>query len=150
MNYFAATLDPGRNWAILILLLALVAGCQSGLVVQDGTAITNVTVVDVVTGARREGMTVVIAGDRINAVRPSSSVHLSADVREVSGAGKFVIPGLADMHNHLGADYGEALRDLLGWGITTVFNPAGGGMGIHAAVARGSPGSGAAALGSGR
>jgi imidazolonepropionase-like amidohydrolase len=62
-------------------------------------AITNVTVVDMVAGRNRPGMTVVVEGNRIVAVeRATSSIPKSA--RTIDGSGKFLIPGLWDMHIH--------------------------------------------------
>jgi imidazolonepropionase-like amidohydrolase len=61
-------------------------------------AITNVTVIDVVSGARRTGLTVLIGNDRIAAIGPRISVP--GDATQVDGKGKFLIPGLWDMHSH--------------------------------------------------
>ena len=48
----------------------------------------------------------------------------------IDGQGKFVIPGLADMHHHLSsgsmrpvANPRLALRRMLAVGVTTIFNP---------------------------
>ena len=58
-------------------------------------AITGVTVIDA--DGRRRGQTVLIRGDRIVDVGQVSVPH---DARVVDGRGKFLIPGLADMHSH--------------------------------------------------
>jgi imidazolonepropionase-like amidohydrolase len=59
---------------------------------------TNVTVIDVVTGARRTGVTVLTEGERIKAIGPK--VTMPPGTRRLSGTGKFLIPGLWDMHSH--------------------------------------------------
>jgi len=59
-----------------------------------------VTVIDG-TGARsKSDETVLIAGTRITAVGKTSEVKLPAGATVVDGTGKFLIPGLSDMHVH--------------------------------------------------
>src|SRR5258706_9668273 len=64
-------------------------------------AITHVTVIDVTGGRRLTDQTVVVAGNRIIAVGPGRDVRVPAGARIVPGAGRFLIPGLWDMHTHL-------------------------------------------------
>lgn len=61
-------------------------------------AITSVTVIDVASGERQPNVSVLIDGERIVAVGPG--VPIPPDARRVNGAGKFLIPGLWDMHAH--------------------------------------------------
>lgn len=98
------------NWsAVRLGILALAVG--PGLVHSQtksaqapanrsggSVAITDVTVIDVVTGARRAGVTVLIKGDRITAIEPKITIPRGAS--RVDGKGKFLIPGLWDMHSH--------------------------------------------------
>jgi imidazolonepropionase-like amidohydrolase len=74
----------------LVTILAAVL-----LVLQD------VTVVDVETGRLRPNTTVVVDGDRIARIAPAVSVSTPAGARVVDGKGRFLIPGLWDMHVHL-------------------------------------------------
>src|SRR5947199_9103608 len=62
-------------------------------------ALTDVTLIDIETGARRTAVTVLTEGDRIAAIGPRVAVPRGAT--RVSGRGKFLIPGLWDMHTHL-------------------------------------------------
>jgi len=83
-------------------------------------AITDVTVVDAVEGARG-GMTVVVQGDRITAVAADAAIPDGA--RLVDGSGQYLIPGLWDAHVHLTYDPAltEAMPALfLDWGVTSV------------------------------
>ncbi len=64
-------------------------------------AITHVTVIDVSHETARGDQTVVIRGNRIITVGDSSTVDVPRDVSTVDGRGKFLIPGLWDMHVHL-------------------------------------------------
>ncbi len=63
-------------------------------------AITNVTVIDTTGGPARAGMTVVVEGDRIVQVESAGRARVPKGARVVDGAGKFLIPGLWDMHIH--------------------------------------------------
>ncbi|HEU0053264.1 MAG TPA: amidohydrolase family protein, partial [Longimicrobium sp.] len=66
------------------------------------TAFVDVTVVPM-TGDQRalRGQTVVVRGDRIAEVGPTRSVRVPAGARRVDGRGKWLIPGLAEMHGHI-------------------------------------------------
>jgi imidazolonepropionase-like amidohydrolase len=67
----------------------------------ESAALTNVTVVDVQTGQLLPERTVVIEGGRIQAVGATSEVALPTTGNILDGTGKFLIPGLWDMHTHL-------------------------------------------------
>ena len=45
--------------------------------------------------------TVIVRGDRIAAIGPTGQVHLVAGARIIDGRGKYLMPGLGDMHGHL-------------------------------------------------
>src|SRR5437588_616503 len=80
-----------RALAALFLLLCLTAARAEPL------AITNVTVIDATGAAPRPGMTVLIEGERIAAL---GSIAPPPGARVVDGTGRFLIPGLWDMHVH--------------------------------------------------
>jgi imidazolonepropionase-like amidohydrolase len=52
-------------------------------------------------------MTVVLAGARIAAIGTSKSVSIPKRARVVDAKGKFLIPGLWDMHAHIGGEDGD-------------------------------------------
>ena len=56
--------------------------------------------IDVRSGDTRADYTVVVQGDRITYAGPSSSAPSLTGTRVINGTGKFVIPGLWDMHIH--------------------------------------------------
>src|ERR1700722_4076370 len=74
------------------------------------TYITHVTVIDTENGKKIHNRTVIISGDRILEVRDSKSVRPPADAKIVEGHGKYLIPGLWDMHVH--AVYAERLDGM--------------------------------------
>ena len=67
----------------------------------DDVAFTNVTVVDVVEGRLIRDQVVRISGERIVEVVPAAGARIPKRIRVVDAKGKFLIPGLWDMHTHL-------------------------------------------------
>ena len=67
-------------------------------------AIRNVSVVDVTNGALRAEQTVLVESSRIRAVGSIRQVDIPAGATIVDGAGKFLVPGLWDMHVHTPSD----------------------------------------------
>jgi hypothetical protein len=63
-------------------------------------AVQNVTIIDATGASERPGMTVLIAGNRILRIGQTQKTKLAEDVRIVDGSGKYLIPGLWDMHIH--------------------------------------------------
>src|SRR5690349_12794605 len=100
-----------------ILFTVVVGNAQTQ---TTSTAITHVTVVDVIAGALKSDMTVIIIGNQISQVAPSTEASIPANARTVDGRGKFLIPGLWDMHVHLGNATEAALPMLVASGITGV------------------------------
>ncbi len=87
----------------LMFLLALCSfpGWSQSLVIKD------VTVIDSTGHAAEPNMSVDIEGGHIVAVGPSKKAHTPKNATIVDGMGKFLIPGLWDMHVH-GASDGRA------------------------------------------
>ena len=100
----SSTPSSGLSEAVLALALVLlhpVPATSQGLDEDDGSfAITPVAVIDVRDGELLPDRTVVVTGDRITAVGPADSVEVPDDARVVDGTGKFLTPGLWDMHVH--------------------------------------------------
>lgn len=63
-------------------------------------AITHVTVIDATGKEAQADTTVIIIGERITALGKASEVAVPKDARIIDGKGKFLIPGLWDMHAH--------------------------------------------------
>lgn len=128
----------------MVARLALVAGCALSLsataIAQDAADLVAFVGVAVVStdgpdrGAR-PGQTVVVGEGRVLAVGPVAEVAVPPGARRIDGAGRFLMPGLVDMHAHLavppGADEGPAvfLEDdratlalYLAAGVTTIRN----------------------------
>jgi imidazolonepropionase-like amidohydrolase len=98
-----------------LLLIASNADAQTGVI-----AIRNVTVVPATGGPSMPASTVLIRGDRIAAIGPASRVTIPADAHVVDGTGKFLMPGLIDMHVHVSKTRSSALGLFVTNGVTTV------------------------------
>jgi hypothetical protein len=97
---------------IALMLLALGPLCSLGRAKERPTSIsplnvassqiyiTHVTVIDTETGKEAKDHTVVISGERISEVRDSKDVGAPAAASVMDGTGKYLIPGLWDMHVH--------------------------------------------------
>lgn len=67
-----------------------------------GVVLTHARVLDVQRGKWLDDHAVLVVGDKIAAVGPSARVKVPEGAEVVDLAGKAVIPGLVDMHMHLG------------------------------------------------
>ena len=90
--------------AMIVLTLA---------VAMQLVAITHVTVVDVERAASRSDLTVVVNGQRIAAVGPAASAKIPIGAHVIDGRGKWLIPGLWDMHVHTRRPDGTAAAQPL-------------------------------------
>ena len=78
-------------------------------------AITNATIIDVISGEARPGSTIVVAGNQITQI--GRSIRVPRDAVRVDATGKFVIPGFWDMHSHNQASGAESLALYLAHGV---------------------------------
>ncbi len=65
------------------------------------TAFINVSVIPMTSNRVIENQTVVIRGDEISLIAPSENVKFDSEATIIDGTGKFLIPGLAEMHGHV-------------------------------------------------
>jgi imidazolonepropionase-like amidohydrolase len=82
-----------------------------------GLAYTHARVFDAEQRAWLFDHTVIVTGDKITAVGPSSSVAIPAGAEVVDLTGKSLLPGLIDMHSHL--DRGRGVLHIAS-GVTTI------------------------------
>jgi imidazolonepropionase-like amidohydrolase len=98
-----------RSGTTLLLAVVAVVVATPAAPQPRALAITRVTVVNVVTGQLQPNSTVVVRGGIVAAITPGAPPPSGATV--VDGRGKFLIPGLWDMHAHTEAT-GEAWLQL--------------------------------------
>lgn len=101
--------------AALPLLAFLACGPVAG---SPALVLQGVTVIDMTGAAPRTGMTVVIRDGRIEAV--SSEAPVPEGARVVDARGRFLIPGLWDMHVHLWGSAERLFPLFLANGVTGV------------------------------
>lgn len=135
-----STPRPGRRHrsAARIALLSLAAsacttlgGCgasfgatPAALSGEGTTAFTRVSVAPMTAGSTvLPDQTVLVQGDRIVAVGPAGAVAVPPGATRIDGRGRYVLPGLADMHVHLEHfPSADLLALFLASGVTTVLN----------------------------
>ena len=111
--------------ALLPALLCAALGLSAVLPAQEPSiAFVGVNVVPMDREVVLAEHTVVIRGDRIAEMGPSASITPPAGATIVDGKGKYLMPGLAEMHAHLMGD-NEALNERIlllniAKGITTI------------------------------
>ena len=84
----------------LILVLSCAPAAPTAGPAPTSVAIVGATVIDMTGASRRAGHTVVVRDGRIVAVGPDSGVEVPQDAVTLDARGKYVIPGLWDMHVH--------------------------------------------------
>lgn len=87
------------------------------------TAFTHVTVVPMDREGTMPDYTVIVRSGRIAAVGTASEITVPEGATRINGRGRYLMPGLADMHVHLTTPSGLLL--YLANGVTTVRNMAG-------------------------
>ncbi|HEY9234925.1 MULTISPECIES: amidohydrolase family protein [Phenylobacterium] len=103
---------------------------QAAAAPQGRIAFTGARIVTMKGDEVVENGTVVVNGNRIEAVGPSASVAVPAGAKVIDAAGKTIIPGLVDVHWH-GSMGAEQLIPQQSWvnyaalafGVTTIHDP---------------------------
>lgn len=106
---------------LLIAVLLTMAWGSIARAQSKSIAFTDVTVIDA-TGSEPRVATVIVQGDRIEAIVSTGQGVIPSGSTIVDGRGKYLIPGLWDMHVHIGTyDQGiKLLPRLVASGITGV------------------------------
>jgi len=85
-------------------------------------AVVGARVVDGTGRAPLEAATVLIEGDKVVGIGPSATTQITPDATRIDGRGKFVIPGLVDMHVHVYTPDKWHPEFFLAAGVTTVLD----------------------------
>jgi len=96
-----------RSAGAFALIGLVITGCSASPEAANQTpspytpqAFTNVSVIDTSDGSIEHGMTLVVSGARITALGKTESTAPPDNARIIDASGKYVIPGLWDMHIH--------------------------------------------------
>jgi imidazolonepropionase-like amidohydrolase len=112
-------LSAAQNTAMAARGAALVN--QIGPRVTHPVLFQDVRIFDAVGRRFRDHQSVLVADGHITAVGPAASVHAPTNAQVILGAGRTLVPGLWDSHQHYGGDESGPL--LLAQGITSVRDP---------------------------
>jgi len=99
-----------KNLVLIVLLSLLVSFSGTGQESDEGQralVFTHATIINTAGGPNELDMTVVISGDRITDIKETGKMRLPQGAQVIDATGKFLIPGLWDMHAH-----GSNDRDL--------------------------------------
>ncbi len=113
--------------AALLLLLSLLGWAQRPVVIR------HVTLIDGSGGAPLHDASVLVVGGRIVLIGEGGTLQVSEDAEVVDGTGKTLIPGIINLHGHVGLTKGltqaqqnytrdnvvDNLRTYAGYGVTT-------------------------------
>jgi imidazolonepropionase-like amidohydrolase len=105
--------DGRRPISAACAILALATGAAWGAATSSVTALVGGTVVGVDTGHEMSDATVIIDGERIVSVGPAASTPIPTGAKVIPMKGKWLIPGLMNMHVHLGLKLPGAAGDSL-------------------------------------
>lgn len=112
-----------------LLILSLLAVCTYAPTPETNTqnthtlAFVNVDLVTMTQDGVVTDQTVIVEGNTITQIGPSTSVRIPAEARKIDGRGKYLAPGLVDFHVHL-RDESELLS-YLAHGVTSIVHMSG-------------------------
>jgi hypothetical protein len=86
--------------ALLLLLPTLLLAGGKSDAQQNILALANLTIIDVTGGPAKPNMTVIITGNHITGLAEATKVTVPKGARVIDASGKYLIPGLWDMHVH--------------------------------------------------
>jgi imidazolonepropionase-like amidohydrolase len=93
--------DSVKKIMVLWLMLTALVASPTSARLPPPLAITNVNVIDATGAPMKTGMSVVILGGFIERIGKTGKVKIPPGMQTVDGTGKFLIPGLWDMHVHV-------------------------------------------------
>lgn len=104
-----------RVFLVALVVLTLVLPMSRGdAAPAAAVAFVDVTVVPMNEPGVVAGQTVVVRDGRIVAMGPAGAIEVPADATRIDGAGKYLMPGVAEMHGHYAQDAeGQFARDVL-------------------------------------
>ena len=125
---YHAGMSPHPPRIVLCFLLPLISAAQIGAQGETTLVIAGVTLIDGTGRAPVANTHVLVRNDRIVAVS-STPLDVPVDTTHIDGRGKFLIPGMMDMHVHVRGGRSQAgepgLRTLHGFlysGFTTIYD----------------------------
>ncbi|MGA8075595.1 MAG: amidohydrolase family protein [Candidatus Acidiferrales bacterium] len=90
--------NVGTNIFLAVIIAA--ASLTAGAVPEHSLAFTHVNVIDATGTPAQPDMTVIVVEQRIASIEKSANATIPANAQVVAAQGKYLIPGLWDMHVH--------------------------------------------------
>jgi imidazolonepropionase-like amidohydrolase len=115
-----ADLDRLTMLRRLVLLIAVSCCTRAGAAAPDAVAIRNVTIIPMVGVTSAANQTVLVRNGRIAQIGNVAQIQIPAGTTIVDGTGKFLIPGLFDMHVHTSITRASSLNLFVIYGVTTI------------------------------
>ena len=114
-------------FVLLVLSLSASAAAQTRTEARGAVAFVNVNVIPMDKERVLQQQTVIVRNGVIAEIGDAKRIKIPKDVQRVDGTGKFLIPGLMDMHVHLFTDdeFPDALTEdefkiMIAHGVTTI------------------------------
>src|SRR5262245_36245561 len=115
------------SWIIVFIIVKSAFSAIVQEVKDQVTALVNVNLIPMDRERVLRDQIVVVRDGRIAEIGAANSVKVPSGALRVDGRGKFLIPGLFDMHTHLFSDgkfpdslAGDELKIMLANGVTTI------------------------------
>jgi imidazolonepropionase-like amidohydrolase len=115
------------SMAALMMVAGITMGCAEPVPADSSRAVAfrNVTVVPMDAERTIPGQTVIVRGERIVEIGSAGEVTVPAGATVVDGTGKFLMPGMAEMHAHVPVSDDQAyvermLALFVANGVTTI------------------------------
>lgn len=122
MNLLVSKAFPATSLCFLVLVAC--AAPHTASQPGDTTVFLHVDVIPMDQERILPDQAVIVEDGRITAVRPSAQAELPEGASTIDGRGKYLMPGLADMHVH--PDRPDQLLLFIANGVTTIRNMHGG------------------------
>lgn len=104
----------------ILTLVATLFFFLTGKAQERQLVFKHVTVINMTSSLPKRDQTVVISGNQIVMIGPSSSVRIPQEAQVVNASGNYLIPGLWDAHVHLAKAGENSLTLFIANGITSV------------------------------
>lgn len=109
-----------KKYVLLLKALIIFTCCFSQHRSNRTYYLTHITVIDVIKGNILHDMTIAIADSIISAVGSTGQIHIPRQAKIINCKGKYILPGLWDMHVHLGNTTSFGLPLFIANGVTGV------------------------------
>jgi tetratricopeptide (TPR) repeat protein len=105
---------------VLLALFLTPAGLIHAQDADTGFAIVGVNVIPMDEERILENQVVIVTDGVIQSVSDVASTTVPADLTQIEGNGRYLMPGLADLHVHVRHE--DELVNYLAWGVTTIMH----------------------------